>query len=104
VRGTGQIEAVPRAVLRADPYPAHLGYVVDKVIASAIPKDSGWRTALPASFANALTVFLVASVVRQLVLSPRRWTSVKSRRTARVRPAPVWQVSAGSGRGVTGGG
>ena len=35
-----------------------------------MPNDSGSRTAAPASFAKALTVFLVASVVRHLVLSP----------------------------------
>jgi hypothetical protein len=52
-----------------------------KCRASARPNDSGSRTASPASLANAFTVFFVASVVRHLVLSPRRWTSAKSPRS-----------------------
>jgi hypothetical protein len=43
-----------------------------KCLARASPNDSGWRAASPCSLAKALTVFFVASVVRQLALSPVR--------------------------------
>ena len=49
-----------------------------KCRARASPNDSGWRAASPCSLAKALTVFFVASVVRQFVLSPLRWMSLKS--------------------------
>ncbi len=51
-----------------------------KCLASRMPKASG--DSMPCSLPKAYTVFLVVSVGRQLALSPVRWTSRNSPRSA----------------------